>query len=106
MLDPGSFVEVGTFVQGDLKDASVIDIPLPGEGVVTGYGTVNGRLVYVFAQDFTVSGGLLVKCMRQNLRVMDLAAQNGAPLVGINDSGGPNSGRCHVPGWLCQHFLP
>jgi acetyl-CoA carboxylase carboxyltransferase component len=89
LLDPGSFVEVGTFVQGDLKDASVIDIPLPGEGVVTGYGTVNGRLVYVFAQDFTVSGGSLGEMHAAKIcRVMDLAAQNGAPLVGINDSGG------------------
>lgn len=81
LLDPGSFVEVGTFVQGDLKDASVIDIPLPGEGVVTGYGTVNGRLVYVFAQDFTVSGGSLGEMHAAKIcRVMDLAAQNGAPL--------------------------
>ena len=58
-LDPGSFVEVGTFVQGNLEDAGTNDIPLPGEGVVTGYGTVEGRLVYIFAQDFTVSGGSL-----------------------------------------------
>ncbi len=88
-LDPGSFVEVGTFVQGGLEDASVMDIPLPGEGVVTGHGTVNGRLVYVFAQDFTVSGGSLGEMHAAKIcRVMDLAAQNGAPLVGINDSGG------------------
>lgn len=89
LLDPGSFVEVGTFVQSDLKDASVIDIPMPGEGVVTGYGTVDGRLVYTFAQDFTVSGGSLGEMHAAKIcRVMDLAAQNGAPLVGINDSGG------------------
>jgi acetyl-CoA carboxylase carboxyltransferase component len=88
-LDPGSFVEVGTFVQGNLEDASVVDIPLPGEGVVTGYGTVNGRLVYLFAQDFTVSGGSLGEMHAAKIcRVMDLAAQNGAPLIGINDSGG------------------
>jgi propionyl-CoA carboxylase beta chain len=88
-LDPGSFMEVGTFVQGGLEDASTMDIPLPGEGVVTGYGTVDGRLVYVFAQDFTVSGGSLGEMHAAKIcRVMDLAAQNGAPFIGINDSGG------------------
>ena len=88
-LDEGSFVEVGTFVQGDLQDASTLEIPLPGEGVVTGYGTVDGRLVYVFAQDFTVSGGSLGEYHAMKIcRVMDLAARNGAPFIGINDSGG------------------
>ncbi|MGI5881807.1 MAG: acyl-CoA carboxylase subunit beta [Dethiobacteria bacterium] len=88
-LDPGSFVEVGTFVQDDLQDASTLDIPLPGEGVVTGYGMVDGRLIYVFAQDFTVSGGSLGEYHAMKIcRVMDLAAQNGAPCIGINDSGG------------------
>ncbi|RJX24172.1 MAG: methylmalonyl-CoA carboxyltransferase [Dethiobacter sp.] len=88
-LDPGSFTEVGTFVQGGLEDASTMDIPLPGEGVVTGYGTLDGRLVYVFAQDFTVSGGSLGEMHAAKIcRVMDLAAQNGAPFIGINDSGG------------------
>ena len=88
-LDPDSFVEVGTFVQGDLKDASTLDIANPGEGVVTGYGTVDGRLVYVFAQDFTVSGGSLGEYHAAKIcRVMDLAARNGAPMIGINDSGG------------------
>jgi methylmalonyl-CoA decarboxylase subunit alpha len=88
-LDPDSFVEVGTFVQGGLEDASTMDIPLPGEGVVTGYGTVDGRLIYVFAQDFTVSGGSLGEMHAAKIcRVMDLAAQNGAPFIGINDSGG------------------
>lgn len=88
-LDSGSFVEVGTFVQGGLEDASTMDIPLPGEGVVTGYGTVDGRLVYVFAQDFTVSGGSLGEMHAAKIcRVMDLAAQNGTPFIGINDSGG------------------
>ena len=88
-LDEGSFVEVGTFVQGDLQDASTLEIPLPGEGVVTGYGTVDGRLVYVFAQDFTVSGGSLGEYHAKKIcRVMDLAARSGAPFIGINDSGG------------------
>ncbi|MGI5875603.1 MAG: acyl-CoA carboxylase subunit beta [Dethiobacteria bacterium] len=89
LLDPGSFVEVGTFVQTGLEDASTLDIPLPGEGVVTGYGMVDGRLVYVFAQDFTVAGGALGEMHAAKIcRVMDLAAQNGAPLIGIDDSGG------------------
>ncbi|MEW5921322.1 MAG: carboxyl transferase domain-containing protein [Bacillota bacterium] len=89
LLDEGSFVEVGTFVQGNLQDASTLEIPLPGEGVVTGYGTIDGRLVYVFAQDFTVSGGSLGEYHAAKIcRVMDLAARNGAPFIGINDSGG------------------
>ncbi len=89
LLDEGSFVEVGTFVQGDLKDASTLEIPNPGEGVVTGYGTIDGRLVYVFAQDFTVSGGSLGEYHAAKIcRVMDLAARNGAPFIGITDSGG------------------
>lgn len=89
LLDPGSFVEVGTFVQTGLEDASTMDIPYPGEGVVTGYGTIDGRLVYVFAQDFTVAGGSLGEMHAAKIcRVMDLAAKNGAPFIGLNDSGG------------------
>ena len=61
----------------------------PGDGVVTGYGTVNGRLVYVFSQDFTVFGGSLSETHAEKIcKVMDLAMQNGAPLIGLNDSGG------------------
>ena len=89
LLDEGSFVEVGMFVQGNMQDAGTLDIPLPGEGVVTGYGTIDGRIVYVFAQDFTVSGGSLGEYHAAKIcRVMDLAARNGAPFIGINDSGG------------------
>ncbi len=89
MLDPGSFVEVGTFSQSGLEDASTLDIPYPGEGVVTGYGTMDGRKVYVFAQDFTVAGGSLGEMHAAKIcRVMDLAAKNGAPFIGLNDSGG------------------
>ncbi len=88
-LDAGSFVELGAFVQTGLEDASTLDIPYPGEGVVTGYGNVGGRLVYVFAQDFTVAGGSLGEMHASKIcRVMDLAAQNGAPFIGLNDSGG------------------
>ncbi len=89
LLDEGSFVELGTFVQTDLEDASSLDIKNPGEGVVTGYGTCDGRLVYVFAQDFTVAGGSLSEAHANKIcRVLDLAGQNGAPVIGLNDSGG------------------
>ncbi len=89
ILDPGSFTEIGTFAQGDLTDASALDINNPGEGVVTGYGMVGGRTVYVYAQDFTVAGGSLGEVhARKICRVLDMAAKNGAPVVGINDSGG------------------
>ncbi len=89
LLDQGSFVEVGTFSQTGLEDASSLDYPNPGEGVVTGYGTVNGRKIYVFAQDFTVAGGSLSEVHANKIcRVLDLAALNGNPVIGINDSGG------------------
>ncbi len=88
-LDEGSFVELGTFVQTGLGDASSLEIKNPGEGVVTGYGTINGRKVFVFAQDFTVSGGSLGEAHAAKIcHVLDLASKNGAPVVGINDSGG------------------
>ncbi len=88
-LDEESFVELGTFVQTGLDDASSLEINNPGEGVVTGYGTVNGRKVFVFAQDFTVAGGSLSEAHAAKIcHVLDLAAKNGAPVVGLNDSGG------------------
>eukprot|EP01036_Dinobryon_divergens_P061587 gene61587-biopygen10375 len=62
-----------------------------GDGVVTGYGTVNGRLTYVFSQDFTVFGGSLSETFAEKIcKVMDLAMKSGAPVIGLNDSGGPN----------------
>lgn len=89
LLDSGSFVELGVFTQGDLSEASSLDIKNPGEGVVTGYGTIDGRTIYVFAQDFTVAGGSLGEAHANKIcRVLDLAAQNGAPVLGLNDSGG------------------
>ena len=89
LLDPDSFVELGVFTQGDLPEASSLDIKNPGEGVVTGYGTMDGRTIYVFAQDFTVAGGSLGEAHANKIcRVLDLAAQNGAPVLGLNDSGG------------------
>jgi len=89
LLDEGSFVEVGTFSQTGLEDASDLDFPNPGEGVVTGYGTIHGRSIYVYAQDFTVTGGSLSEVHASKIcRVLDLAAQNGTPVIGLNDSGG------------------
>lgn len=89
LLDPGTFVELNTFVKHRCTDLGMEKKETPGEGVVTGYGTVFGRLVYVFAQDFTVVGGSLGEMhARKICNVMDLAAKTGAPVIGLNDSGG------------------
>ena len=89
LLDPGSFHELDTFVQHKCTDFGMEKQLYPGDGVVTGYGTINGRLVYIYAQDFTVLGGSLgKKCSEKICKVMDLAVQNGAPIIGLNDSGG------------------
>ena len=89
LLDDGSFVEIGTFAQTNLEDASSLDYPNPGEGVVTGYGTIAGRKIFIYAQDFTVAGGSLGEVHAAKIcKVLDLAAQNGAPVIGLNDSGG------------------
>ncbi|MBS4023814.1 MAG: methylmalonyl-CoA carboxyltransferase [Dethiobacter sp.] len=89
LLDPGSFSEMDVFVQTELEDADEVGKTNPGEGVVTGYGTVDGRSVYVFAQDFTVAGGSLGEAHAAKIcKVMDLALKTGAPCIGLNDSGG------------------
>lgn len=89
LLDPGSFQETGKFVTHRATDFGLAKEKYLGDGVVTGYGTVNGRLVYVFSQDFTVFGGSLSETFAEKIvKVMDLALKNGAPLVGLNDSGG------------------
>ena len=89
LLDEGSFMELGAFVQGGLKDAGDPEAGHPGEGVVTGYGTIDGRRVYLYAQDFTVAGGSLGEAhARKICRVIDLAGENGAPVIGLCDSGG------------------
>jgi propionyl-CoA carboxylase beta chain len=89
LLDPGSFEEIGKFVMHRSKDFGLDREYYLGDGVVTGYGKINGRLVYVFSQDFTVFGGSLSEMHAQKIcKVMDLAMQNGAPLIGLNDSGG------------------
>lgn len=89
LLDPGSFVELDQFVTHRCTNFGMEAKELPGEGVVTGYGTVEGRLTYVFAQDFTVEGGSLGEMHAAKIvKVQDLAMKMGAPLVGLNDSGG------------------
>ncbi len=89
LLDPGTFVELDQFVTHRCTNFGMEKKELPGEGVVTGYGTVDGRLVYVFAQDFTVEGGSLGEMHAAKIcKVADLAVKMGAPIIGINDSGG------------------
>ena len=89
LMDPGSFEEVGALVIHRTRDFGMEDQVYNGDGVITGYGTVNGRLVYVFAQDFTVFGGALSETHAEKIcRIMDLAMKTGAPMVGLNDSGG------------------
>lgn len=89
LLDEGSFEELGKFVMHRCKDFGLDKEYYLGDGVVTGYGKVNGRLVYVFSQDFTVFGGSLSETHAEKIvKIMDLAMQNGAPLIGLNDSGG------------------
>jgi propionyl-CoA carboxylase beta chain len=89
LLDPGTFVELDALREHEAHDFGMADKRFPGDGVVTGWGHVDGRLVYVFAQDFTVLGGSLGGVYAEKIcKVMDLAVQNGAPVVGLNDSGG------------------
>src|SRR5690554_5512294 len=89
LLDPGTFVELDKFVTHRCSDFNMESQRIPGDGVVTGYGQVDGRLVYVFAQDFTVFGGSLSGAFAQKIcKVMDLAMKVGAPVIGLNDSGG------------------
>src|SRR2546426_1340567 len=89
LLDEGSFEELDKLVTHRCRDFGMDEQIVPGDGVVSGYGHIDGRLTYVFAQDFTVFGGSLSETNAQKIcKVMDLALKNGAPLVGLNDSGG------------------
>ncbi|RYD54782.1 MAG: acyl-CoA carboxylase subunit beta [Sphingobacteriales bacterium] len=89
LLDEGSFEEIGMLVTHRSRDFGMEKEVYMGDGVVTGYGTVNGRLIYVFSQDFTVFGGSLSETHAEKIcKIMDLALQNGAPVIGLNDSGG------------------
>ena len=89
LLDEGSFEEIGKFVMHRCKDFGLDKQHFLGDGVVTGYGTVDGRLIYVYSQDFTVFGGSLSETHAEKIvKIMDLAMKNGAPVIGLNDSGG------------------
>ncbi len=89
LLDPGSFEEWDMFVEHRCTDFGMAEQTTPGDGVVTGYGTVNGRLVFVFSQDFTVFGGSLSESHAEKIcKIMDQAMKVGAPVIGLNDSGG------------------
>jgi propionyl-CoA carboxylase beta chain len=89
LLDPGTFVEKDKFMTHRCSDFGMEKQKIPGDGVVTGYGKVEGRVIYVFAQDFTVFGGSLSRANADKiLKIMDLAMRQGAPLIGLNDSGG------------------
>ncbi|MBK9176371.1 MAG: acyl-CoA carboxylase subunit beta [Flavobacteriales bacterium] len=89
LLDEGSFQEIGQQVTHRSTNFGLDKQKFLGDGVVTGYGSIDGRLVYVFSQDFTVLGGSLAEAHAQKIcRIMDLAMQNGAPVIGLNDSGG------------------
>jgi propionyl-CoA carboxylase beta chain len=89
LLDEGSFQEIGMFVTHRATDFGLEKEKYLGDGVITGYGKVNGRLIYVFSQDFTVFGGSLSETHAQKIcKIMDLAMKNGAPIIGLNDSGG------------------
>jgi len=89
LLDEGTFRELNPFMEHRAVHFGMDKVEAPGEGVVTGWGKVNGRIIYVFAQDFTVFGGALGEMhARKIATLMDLAAKNGAPLIGLNDSGG------------------
>ena len=89
LIDTGTFEEIGMLVEHRGRDFGIDKEVYPGDGVVTGYGNVNGRLVYVFSQDFTVFGGSLSETHAEKIcKMMDLALKNGAPVIGLNDSGG------------------
>ena len=89
LLDEGSFEEIGMLVTHRSRDFGLEKEVYPGDGVITGYGTIDNRLVYVFSQDFTVFGGSLSETHAEKIcKIMDLAMQNGAPVIGLNDSGG------------------
>lgn len=89
LVDEGSFNEIGAFVLHRSHDFGMEQQNFLGDGVITGYGTINGRLIYIFSQDFTVFGGSLSETHAEKIvKIMDLAMKNGAPVIGLNDSGG------------------
>ncbi len=99
LLDEGSFEEFDMYVEHRSTDFGMEKTKIAGDGVVTGWGTVNGRPVYLFAKDFTVFGGSLSETHAQKIcKIMDMAVKNGAPVIGLNESGGRASRRAS-PRW-------
>ena len=91
LLDPGSFVEIDRFVTHRCDNFGMADQKIPGDGVVTGYGRVNGKTVYVYSQDFTVIGGSMSRTQANKIiKIMDMAVKNGAPVIG-RVRGAPNA---------------
>ncbi|MCB0377651.1 MAG: acyl-CoA carboxylase subunit beta [Bdellovibrionales bacterium] len=89
LLDPGSFVELDRFVTHRCQNFGMADKTIDGDGVITGWGRINGKFVYVYSQDFTVFGGSMSRTQANKiLKIQELAMKNGAPIIGINDSGG------------------
>jgi len=98
LFDAGTFEEIDKFVTHRCRDFGLADQPVPGDGVVAGHGRINGRLAYAFAQDFTVFGGSLSETNAAKIvKIMDLAVKMGAPIVGLNDSGGRASRKACCP---------
>ena len=106
LLDEGSFVELDRFVVHRSTDFGLESQKFYGDGVITGHGKIDGRLVYVFSQDFTVFGGSLSESFAEKIvKIMDLAMRNGAPVIGLNDSGGAQDpGRRRLARWLRRDF--
>jgi len=99
LLDEGSFEELDMYVEHNCVDFGMPDTTIPGDGVVTGSGTINGRLVYAYAQDFTVFGGAVSERHAMKIcKIMDAAMKVGAPVIGLNDSGARAS-RKGSPRW-------
>ncbi len=103
LLDAGSFEEWDEFVEHRCTDFGMQETQIPGDGVVTGHGTINGRIVFVFSQDFTVFGGSLSEAHAEKIcKIMDQAMKVGAPVIGINDSGWRSYSRRNcIFGRLC-----
>ena len=105
LLDPGSFEEYDMFVEHRCENFGMEKNRNPGDGVITGQGTINGRLVFVYSQDFTVMGGSLGEAhARKICKILDMAMNLGAPVIGINDSGGADSRRCGFTFWVWRDF--
>ena len=108
LLDPGSFVELDVFVQHRNPNFNMMETRPYGDGVVTGHGTIEGRRVFVFSQDFTVFGGSLGEAFAEKItKVMDMALRYRCPIIGINDSGGARiqEGVVSLAGYA-RHLLP